>query len=430
MSKEKLPPLVSAKQSKSNKPNKTEISKFLEKEKEEYGEYAMTKEQLEFLIKQYFDAKSIFGLGRDRIFQYLRKEYSDIDISRRQVNRFLQSLEVGQLFNPSKGTKDIAKTVMEAPFKRFEIDLIDMQNMESQGIINMIDAFSKYVISRPIKDKEEKTVLKVFKNMIEELEDKFNKKPSSLLSDNGSEFINKGFNEYCKSQDIKQIFTKKSKSSHAKLVERFNGYLRRQISKYDNQFDNPEWSKYYQKLIDNYNKTISRVTKKPPLDIMNGETENVKENIEKAIIPKNDKLTPYNKGDYVRLKTEIGSTFEKPTNNISWSREVYEISKVFNPKKSTVLQPKYKIKTLDNKEVNEFFFHNDLRVINKDILKKTTIPEKFIVQKILEDRTINVNGIKRKELLIKWKGYKEPTYELYSVMKVEIPKLVKQYEKK
>ena len=48
----------------------------------------------------------------------------------------------------------------------------------------------------------------------------------------------------------------------------------------------------------------------------------------------------------------------------------------------------------------------------------------------IKDRTIDVNGIKRKELLIKWKGYKEPTYELYSVMKVEIPKLVKQYEKK
>ena len=50
MSKEKLPPLVSAKQSKTNKPNKTEINKFLEKEKEEYGDYAMTKKQLEFLI--------------------------------------------------------------------------------------------------------------------------------------------------------------------------------------------------------------------------------------------------------------------------------------------------------------------------------------------------------------------------------------------
>ena len=69
MSKEKLPPLVRAKQSKTNKPNKTEINKFLEKDKEEYGNYAMTKEQLEFLIKQYFDTKKIFGLGRDRIFQ-------------------------------------------------------------------------------------------------------------------------------------------------------------------------------------------------------------------------------------------------------------------------------------------------------------------------------------------------------------------------
>ena len=63
MSKEKLPPLVSAKQSKSNKPNKTEINKFLEKEK--YGEYAMTKEQLEFLIKQYFDTKNGLNITKN-----------------------------------------------------------------------------------------------------------------------------------------------------------------------------------------------------------------------------------------------------------------------------------------------------------------------------------------------------------------------------
>ena len=80
------------------------------------------------------------------MIEYSRKEYPDIDICRRQVNRFLQSLEVLQLFNPSKETKDIAKTIMEAPFKRFEIDLVDMQNMKSEGyqyIMNMIDVFSK-----------------------------------------------------------------------------------------------------------------------------------------------------------------------------------------------------------------------------------------------------------------------------------------------
>lgn len=417
-----------------NQPTKTEIDTFLEKEQQEYGRYGITREQLEFLLKEYFETKNIFGLGRDRIFQYLTQKHPEMKISRRQVNRFLQSLEVVQLFNPTKATKDIAKTITEAPFKRFELDLVDFQNMESQGykyVMNMIDTFSKYVISRPIRDKEEKTVLLEFKNMIDELEDKFNKTPSSVLSDNGSEFINQGFKEYCKSKNITQIFTKKSNGAHAKLVERFNGYLRRQIAKYDNQFDDPEWSKYLQRLITNYNNTISRITKKSPISIMTGDTDNVKENIEKAIIPKNDKLTPYKKGDYVRIKTEMGSTFEKPTNNISWTREIYEITRVFMPKKASVLQPKYKIKPLDkNEEIPEFFYHNDLRVIDKDMLKKTTMPEKFVVQKIIKQKEVEENGIVRKKLLVKFKGIRQAEWQPYEVMKVDVPLLVKRFEER
>ena len=146
---EQLPPLISAKKvvklkTQASKPTKTDIDNFLEIEQKEQGNYAITKEQLEFLLKQYFETKDIFGLGRDRIFQYLRQKNPEMNISRRQVNRFLQSLEVVQLFNPTKGTKDIAKTITEAPFKRFELDLVDFQNMESQGykyVINFIDTF-------------------------------------------------------------------------------------------------------------------------------------------------------------------------------------------------------------------------------------------------------------------------------------------------
>jgi len=430
--KQKAKSKVVVKADKPKRPNAENVKLFLENEKDNQKNY-ITKDILDFLLNLYFDEKTIFGLGRDRIYYYIRATYPDKKISQTQINRFLQSLEVVQLFNPSKGQKDIAKTITSDIFKRGEIDLVDMSNMASKGfnwIFNYIDTFSKYVVSIPLKTKDEKTVLDGFKKVISQLEDKFNDIPSSILSDNGSEFINQPFRDYTKSKDIKQIFTKaQSKSSHAKLVENFNGYMRKQITKYDNQFDDTQWTEYLQTLINNYNNTRSRITKKTPIEIMNGNTDDVKDNIEKAVLPKNDKrqINPYKKGDFVRLKQEMGHKFEKPTNNIVWSKEVYTVDKVFLPKNNTVLLPKYKLKTSDDKEIKEFFYQNELYKVNPDTIKKITQPPKEIVQKILDKKVEDGKTL----LKIKWKGGRNNiTWESLHVMEVDVPKLVKNFLEK
>lgn len=418
------------------KPDENNIKKFLENEKEKFKKSYIEKEQLDLLLKLYFDDKVIFGLGRDRIFKYLEVNYPDIKISRRQVNRFLQSLQIVQLFNPTKETKEVGRTIMNKPFDRFEMDLLDMSNMTSEGynyMFNMIDVFSKYVISRPLKNKDEKTVLEAFKSMMGELYKKFKNYPDQILSDNGSEFKNSKIKKYCKRIKVKQLFTVAENSSHAKLVERWNGYIRRQIARYDNQFDNPEWSKYYQQLLYNYNNTISRITKKTPINIMNGLVYNpqVKNNIEKAILPKNSNqdIKTYEINDIVRLK-QLTEEYEKPTNNITWSRELYKIVKIINPKDKGNLQPKYIIKQYpDGNIISQYYYYNDIKKVNPDTIQNINQPEKYIIQKIVDYKKVKNKGGSKEYLLIKWKGYdkKFNTWEPLQVIQLDAPKLVKQF---
>lgn len=418
----------------SKKTSEDNIKKFLENEKENFKKSYITKEQLDLLLKLYFDDKVIFGLGRDRIFKYLDVNYPDIKISRRQVNRFLQSLLIVQLFNPKKEPKEVGQTIKDGPFNRFEMDLLDISNMASEGykyMFNMIDVFSKFVISKPLKTKDEKAVLEAFKSMMGILYKDYKDYPDEILSDNGAEFKNSSMNEYCRKNKIKQIFTIAENASHAKLVERWNGYIRRQIARYDKQFDNPQWTQYYQKLIYNYNNTISRITQKTPFDIIGGKTNNkvVKSNIEKAILPKNtnQSITKLKVDDVVRLQQMTGE-YEKPTNNITWSNELYKVYKVKEAEgngQTTYIIRKYP----DGEIIRQYYYYDDLKKVNPDTIKNIKSPIKYIVLKIEKYKKVKKNGIISELLFIKWKGYskKDNTWEPLEVMKVEVPKMVEQF---
>jgi len=61
----------------------------------------LTKEQLEVLNKVFY--KDLMMFGRDKLFNFLRSEYADKEISRRQVAEWLSQQEINQLYSPSKG---------------------------------------------------------------------------------------------------------------------------------------------------------------------------------------------------------------------------------------------------------------------------------------------------------------------------------------
>lgn len=422
---------------------RAKMGKFLAEELEMNKQAQITSSQLLEFLKMYFESKTIFGLGRDRIFKYLEKEHPELKLSRRQVNRILQTFELTQTIqNPKKPTTDIKKQLQKRPMTLIEMDLLDNSNQETPSgnlwLLNAIDTFSKYGWSIPLKSKSEKDVVSAFNKMLKQMKDVSGVYPSTILTDNGSEFLNKGMKNVYDKHDIRHILTKAGNASHAKSAERFNLYVRRAITKYKNQFDDHNWDKYISLLLDNYNKTISRVTRKPPKDIIkqsdnpeNEENKEIYENIKKAILPKNNKneLEPYKVGQEVRVKVELDSEFEKPSNNLNYTREIYKIIKVKKPRGESSLQPIYKLENKEGEKIEDDFYHADLSPVKSEVSYEMEVPELFIVQKILGEKDMtDATGRKRKHYLVKWKGQREATYEPASIMKADVPQIVKRYE--
>ena len=297
----------------------------------------ITPKELLFFMEHYFDEKTgrpFFGLGRDRIFYLAKTKYPDSGLTRRKINRILQAFELVQLMNPKKRTTDIRRQIQGATGKLLELDLLDMSNLASPNgykwLLNIIDSFSKYAVSIPMKDKQEATVVKAFKQALQQMRD-VGIVPATILSDNGSEFINSSMKQVYADNNIKHILTKaKSEASHAKTIERFNLYLRHAQTRFRTQFDRMDFENFIPLIMKNYNSTPSRITKQPPIDIVKQGTDpksvanvETKEQIKKSILPKNnkDEIIPYKVGDTVRIKVELGSDFEHASNNVSWSRE-------------------------------------------------------------------------------------------------------------
>jgi hypothetical protein len=212
------------------------IDEFLRREKQDFREGAgITLKQLTWFMNKYFVSKELFNLGRDRIFKFVVKEHPEVGLSRRQVNRILQSFELVQVMNPKKKTTDIKKQIQKRPMALVELDLVDMSNQASKGytwLMNCIDTFSKYAWSIPLKDKSEATVIQGFKKMLAKMKENAGVLPSTILSDNGSEFINSGMQKVFKDNNIRHILTNAGKASHAKSVERFNLYTRHAVTRY------------------------------------------------------------------------------------------------------------------------------------------------------------------------------------------------------
>ena len=80
-----------------------------------------------------------------------------------------------------------------------------MQNLQKYNkgyryILNVIDLYSRYVWSVPIKTKTGKSIVDAFSNII-----KNGRKPTKLWVDNGSEFYNGVFKKWLSNNNIEYI---------------------------------------------------------------------------------------------------------------------------------------------------------------------------------------------------------------------------------
>ena len=159
--------------------------------------------------------------------------------------------------------------IPSAPFQTIYVDLLKFHT-PSKGnnfILVIIDAFSKFVITKAIK---KKTACTVIKTIYEEFILKFGMcKHLSIISDNGLEFINSWSKTLYKLLGVKSIKTSVYKPTTNSQCERTNRSIISILRKF--VCDNPKnWSKNLCYVTYVINTSVSKSTKASPFSLSYG----------------------------------------------------------------------------------------------------------------------------------------------------------------
>ena len=93
------------------------------------------------------------------------------------------------------------------------------------------------------------------------------------ISDNGSEFVNQSFQEFCKDNNIIHKTTMSHSPKQNSLIENFNGKLRKMMNDLFTRTNNLNWIDYLDELINSRNSTVHTTLKKAPNQIWKPEKE-------------------------------------------------------------------------------------------------------------------------------------------------------------
>ncbi len=218
-------------------------------------------------------------------------------IKREFVSQWLKKQVSAQQTHRKVGKKKFDHIFSESPYS-FQIDLTffpryKKENSGNYVLFTAININTRYAYAYYSKDKSMNTIMEFIKDM--------EKKTviNSLTSDEGKEFDNNEFIQFCHDNKIETFYVKND-SHKLGIINRFHRTLKDKLTKYFIAHDTVKWIDVIDKIIENYNHTTNRGIGIAPY-LVNSQ-------IEHELILKNRhsnenmKKTTFNVGDQVRIK--------------------------------------------------------------------------------------------------------------------------------
>lgn len=281
-------------------------------------------------------------------------------IIKKELNKKEQIIEAKEIHAPVRKKFRKRKIITLGIDDLWAADLIIMRNYERENdgysyMLNVIDTFSKYVWSKPLKKKDGKNVSAAFEEIIKDAVKIGHKAPNLLHTDKGLEFINTKFEEILKKYKIKLYHTENEEKSS--IIERYN---RTQNEKMKIQFEinkNFRWVDILPKIVKEYNNSYHSTIKMKPIDVNKDNEKDLLETVFKYIPPKIITNSKFKVNDRVRIANKKSTFSNKYKNN--WSREIFVVSMVINTNPVT-----YNIKDLNNEDIIGSFYDYELKKTN------------------------------------------------------------------
>lgn len=258
-----------------------------------------------------------------------------------------------------------------------EIWGIDLASMESlteynngfKFILCVIDVFSKFAWCVPLKNKSAETVL----NAVTDIIKKNHRSPGKIWVDKGSEFYNKDFLKWTKTENIVVYST--YGESKSVVVERFIRTLKEMITQYFTKTNSRDWVKILPIVVQTYNNRVHRTIGMTPTEASKPENEfKIYVNVYKDLNGKSVKQkVKFKVGDQVRV-SRLKGNFEKGYAN-NFSYEVFTIGEILPTTPVT-----YKLIDYDNDPIEGSFYEQEL--------VKTSVPDYYEIENILDERKV------------------------------------------
>ena len=247
----------------------------------------------------------------------------------------------------------------------WSLDILDLKdygpenNRNYRYVLVIIDNFSKYGFTIPLKNKNARTIKDSFENIL--ISSK--RKPNLIETDRGNEFYNNIFQDFLNKNNIK-IYSRNS-SFGSVFAERFNRTIRDLLKKIVFERGDANWIDVLPIITKQYNNRVHSSTKLTPIQASLKKNEGY---VYKNLLDKRKKVTPkFQINDLVR-SADLKRTFSKG-DTTNWSYKLYKITEIII---DTI--PSYKIDNLPERYNEALLKKTELTLKeNKNVMKKLSI---------------------------------------------------------
>ena len=243
----------------------------------------------------------------------------------------------------------------------WSLDILDLKdygpknNRGYRYVLVIIDNFSKFGWTVPLKNKNAQTIKDSFENILTSSK----RKPNLIETDRGKEFYNNIFQEFLNKNNIK-LYSRNS-SYGALFAERFNRTIRDLLKKIIFEQGGAKWIDVLPTITKQYNNRIHTSTKLSPKDASLKKNEGFVYN---NLLDKRKKIKQKLQiNDLVRT-ADLKRTFSKG-DTTNWSYKLYKITEIIN---DTI--PSYKIDNLRERYNESLLKKTDLTMKENDNLMK------------------------------------------------------------
>lgn len=320
--------------------------------------------------------------GFESFFRSLKERGVALQEDKHRVKEWMKGNSSYTKHRPARRRFPTNKVIVKGVDDTWQMDLMDLcsysaNNRGYNWVLVCIDVFSKFVWIKLLKTKAANPVTAAFREIIQA-----GRRPSKLQCDEGTEFMNATFRNFCTQNNINMYHVESDKK--ASIVERVLRTLKEKIWRV---FTDRRHYVYYDiidDIIENYNNCYHRSIKLKPSQV-SAQNEDIVWDTLYGSVYINVIEFKFQVGDIVRFREFKDMRFDKGYVE-NWSEEVFTVIE-----RIPRVPPVYRIREENGREMDSLYYAQELQAINRD-------PNPYF----LIDRILQRQG---NRIYVKWLGY-------------------------